>query len=167
VRRAPIRRKRATGRRVAATCSRQRCKSRPIPALGLCATHARHLADSLAARIVKARDRVCQRCGSPANPEWSHHITRARLSVRYDLDGNSVQHCKGCHVFLTHHPALHVEWVRDYLGEPSYELLLDRAYGPRDANGRRWSSDLDRIDYASTIAMLRDRARALGIEEAA
>jgi len=116
-------------------CRRQRCKTR-VEYDGLCPKHLTKELDFLYGRLIHTRDPFCMRCGSNDWPECSHHISRERHGTRWDPD-NACIHCKECHVYLTYHPNIHVEWIIDFIGQERYEALLDKAYGVRDDTGRR------------------------------
>ena len=154
-RRTPLARKTIRrGRPKRAYCTIRGCKRRPYIGGEWCISHAKSLADRLFSVYIKHRDEFCQRCGSTQNLDCSHHITRGRLATRYDPQ-NAVAHCRACHLLFTHTPALHTEWIVRRLGQYQWELLLDRAYGPRDENGVRHQPDANRPDYASVISLYR------------
>ena len=86
----------------------------------------------------------CERCFSPkfdiekdngkTFPAWkqlqcSHFIGRGKRSVRFDSD-NAIGICGGCHMYLTSHPLLHVEFFKQRLGEIEFDLLNARAHIP-------------------------------------
>lgn len=119
----------------AARCIRQRCKTRPEYE-GLCPKHLTKQLDFLFGRLIHMRDPFCMRCGGTNRLECSHHITRGQHGTRWDPD-NACLHCAACHVYLTDRPALHVEWIIEYVGQEKYDELLDKAYGLRDSTGRR------------------------------
>lgn len=135
------------------------CHRRPYVAGEMCITHAKREADRLFSLWIRARDGRCQRCGTTRDLDCSHHITRERLAVRYSPD-NACAHCRGCHVFLTHHGALHVEWIIGHIGAEAYDDLMDRAYGSRDENGVRHQTESNRPDYGAVIALYRAREAA-------
>jgi hypothetical protein len=70
--------------------------------------------------------------------QWSHHISRARLRTRW-IPQNATMHCAPCHALFTNHPTLHIEWIQDFIGDDTYDWLLDLAYGPRGDEGQRLS----------------------------
>lgn len=117
------------------TCRTRRCSGR-VELDGLCSKHLTAELDRLYSLFVRRREPFCTNCGSTEFLECSHHITRARWGSRWHPLG-ATTHCRGCHVRFTNHEALHVEFVRWYLGEDRYAELLDLAYGPADADGRR------------------------------
>ena len=85
--------------------------------------------DILFARYIKARDKVCQRCGCYSNSlQTAHFHGRAKKSVRWDED-NAVALCFGCHMYLTAHPLEHTEWFRNHLGE-RFDMLNSRMRTP-------------------------------------
>jgi len=139
------------------SCTVRGCTRRPHIGSEYCITHGKRLADSLFAAFIVRRDGHCQRCGSTEYLQCSHHITRGRLATRYDPE-NAVAHCRACHLLFHLQPALHSEWIVRRLGQFSYELLLDRACGPRDENGVRHQVDANRPDYANLIALYREDA---------
>ena len=157
-RRTPLARKSIRrGKPKRAYCTIRGCKRRPYIGGELCITHAKALADRVFSAYIRQRDGCCQRCGTTRDLQCSHHIRRSQLATRYDPK-NAVAHCSACHLLFTLHPALHSEWIVRRLGQFSYELLLDRAYGPRDGNGVRHQTDANRPDYASVIALYREDA---------
>jgi len=139
------------------SCTVRGCTRRPYIGGEYCITHGKRLADSLFAAFIVHRDGCCQKCGTTSYLQCSHHISRGRLATRYDPE-NAVAHCRGCHKTFTENPPLHLEWIIDRMGADEYELLLDRAYGPRDENGVRHQTDANRPDYASLIALYREDA---------
>ena len=82
----------------------------------------------------------CERCLTPkfdkikedgtVSPAYkqlqcSHFIGRSRRAVRWDAD-NAAGICAGCHMYLTAHPAEHVRWFMEYVGEQRVDYLMAR-----------------------------------------
>lgn len=141
-----------------ARCAVLRCSRTPT-VLGLCRQDAVAEADRLCRDIVMRRDRYrCTRCGTTERLQWSHHITRARYWVRWDLL-NSTVHCAGCHKLLTEHPLLHHETIVGLISSDALEELMDRCYGPVVEDGRRLSPGPFRgSDLEATVLRLRQMA---------
>ena len=83
--------------------------------------------DKLFSSYIRARDNVCQRCGSSGNLgslQCAHFFGRARRSTRWDEE-NACALCFGCHQYFGSHPLEFVEWFKARLGD-SFELLEGR-----------------------------------------
>lgn len=70
----------------------------------------------------------CERCGKHYEPptsalHCSHFIGRGKENTRFDLD-NASAHCYGCHQYLTSHPAEHVAWKIEQVGERAVNILM-------------------------------------------
>jgi len=111
-------------------CTRQRCGKAELSA-GLCRSHLIDACDAIARADALSRHPVCVRCGSTRTLQWSHHLSRRFMSIRW-APMNATVHCAACHKLLTEHPALHTEHILDLIGVENYDRLLDSAYGPRD-----------------------------------
>lgn len=120
-------------------CKRQRC-SRAVVVGGLCKMHVIEKLDSIV-RHRSYEDGPCTRCGrTPV--QWSHHLSRRFMHIRWD-PRNYTNHCAPCHVLLTHNPALHTEWIKDFIGEKTYDELMEAAYGKwREGTPQFKTSDL-------------------------
>ncbi len=77
----------------------------------------------------------CKRCwllGKPKaykgnkNLDCAHFHSRAKLSVRWDLD-NVAPLCRGCHGFLDGNPLEKVEFFLELLGQERFNALTERA----------------------------------------
>ena len=66
-------------------------------------------------------------------PSWkrlqcSHFHSRGKQSVRFDED-NAIGVCGACHLYLSAHPLIHVEFFKARLGD-KFDLLNARARTP-------------------------------------
>jgi len=88
--------------------------------------------DKLFAQYVKERDQTCQnpQCkGRSEVLDWSHFISRSRISVRWDKD-NCYALCRTCHFYFDGNALgklCYDELVRQRLGEDSYFALKEKA----------------------------------------
>lgn len=115
-------------------CKRQRC-SRAVVVGGLCKTHVIEKLDSIVRhRSYEAGE--CARCGRTNDLQWSHHLSRRFMHIRWD-ERNYTVHCRACHVYLTHNPAAHTEWIINAIGLPTYARLMEAAYGSPNGRGTR------------------------------
>lgn len=134
MKRSPIRRKRPTKRRTLSPRCEVRGCTRPARIAEFCRPHAIRACDVLARAQILGES--CTACGSASNLQWSHHITRGRLRIRWARE-NSTTHCRDCHARFTHAPALHHAWIIGHIGQPAFDELLDIAYGPIGEDGVR------------------------------
>lgn len=136
-------------------CVRLRCNNPiEVPELGLCKKHAKKMADTLFAVVVKQRDDyTCQVCGKTrenAVIECAHVVGRGELSIRFNLD-NAMALCKGCHYAYTMSEANWRAWLtRNRPG------LRERLH----AIGVQAQRDGLKPDYATLISQLRGMAGA-------
>ena len=80
--------------------------------------------DKICSKIVRARGK-CEHCGSRKNLQTAHIFSRSHLNTRWDLD-NLLCLCLKCHLYWAHkNPIEFAEWVKEYLGEEKYEVLLE------------------------------------------
>ena len=92
--------------------------------------------DRLFSQYIRARDKICQRCGRAGGRlEAAHMFSRAKQSVRYDPD-NCYALCGGpssvsCHRYFDLHTTEKMAWLKARLGEQRFELLHLRAVTPR------------------------------------
>ena len=147
-RKTPIRRKRPTPRRVAVTCTMQRCRRRPAPNIDLCITHGKREADRLFSIIVRRRDGRCQSCGTTADLQCAHLASRRYLATRWDLN-NAVALCRACHQRFTVNPVQWTVWLLDRLGDPAFAALHRKAVSGLAP------------DLAVQLAWLRDKERGM------
>jgi 5-methylcytosine-specific restriction endonuclease McrA len=81
-----------------------------------CATHA---ADKLTGDAVRARDRVCLRCGADGPLDWAHIVPRSRsAALRWSIGdapdapaNNAIALCRRCHEWQGAHPELAREFL--------------------------------------------------------
>ncbi len=93
--------------------------------------------DNLFSQYIRARDKVCQRCGGNHGLQCSHFWGRRRKSTRYD-DDNCCALCFGCHLYFHSNPQEYREFMIKRLGsEEKYDWLMKRAQTPQkpDING--------------------------------
>jgi hypothetical protein len=85
-------------------------------------------ADKEFSKMIRARDRCCQRCGSTTNLQCSHFWSRNHSSVRYDVE-NCITLCAGCHYFKweTEKQGAYRDFMLSKLGELGYAELRERA----------------------------------------
>lgn len=86
----------------------------------------RRQCDSLCSKIARLTYGACATCGRTDFLQWSHHISRRYLALRYD-PLNFTVHCRSCHLFFTRNPLRHEEWIVGYIGEEAYRELKRRA----------------------------------------
>lgn len=90
--------------------------------------------DDLTRDIVRERDKFkCRRCGREKKHGWklevAHFYSRAIKSTRWDLD-NVFLLCFCCHYGWAHRdPRAFSEWVKEQLGEETFEMLKIRSTG--------------------------------------
>ena len=82
--------------------------------------------DRLFAQVIKARDKVCQRCGSGRGLQTSHFHSRRKRSTRWDED-NVCLLCFGDHIYLDGNPIEHTEFMLKRLGQERSDNLNIRA----------------------------------------
>ena len=125
-RKTPLRRKRATPRRVKATCEKRGCKRPPISAtLLLCRHHAKQEADRLFSLAVRSRG-ACESCGTREDLQAAHICSRRYASVRHSLD-NAFCLCRAHHLLYTLRPLEWDEFVTSKIGAEAYADLKRRA----------------------------------------
>lgn len=90
------------------------------------ATGWRGKADRLASKIIRTRAGSCMRCGSHANLQASHIISRRYSATRTDLD-NIQCLCARCHMHFTHWPREFSHWITDTIGAEKYDELRAKA----------------------------------------
>lgn len=85
--------------------------------------------DALAREIVRERDKMkCRMCGKTTFLQCAHVYSRAKRSVRWDLD-NLFLLCAGCHMNIAHKdPIGFAEWVKSQLGDKKFNDLKMRAH---------------------------------------
>ena len=156
-RRTPLRRKRATARRIRSPrCEKRGCKRRADvvlvggttrpdgvfvqtledfekPVGALCKSHAKTEADRIFSLLVRSVGK-CERCGKTEGLQCSHFISRRYLGTRW-VRLNAECLCLGCHKFLTERPLEARDRARTLLGEVVYGELEEQArrfVGPTD-----------------------------------
>lgn len=83
-------------------------------------------ADTLFSLYIRARDGMCQRCGSSDRLQCAHGFSRRYLGTRWDEE-NAWALCAGCHVYWTHRPLEWDETMLLWLGVDRYAALRKRA----------------------------------------
>ncbi len=89
--------------------------------------------DRLFSRIIKERDKYCQRCGGTGGLQTAHFHSRSNHKVRWDED-NCCLLCFGCHSYLDGHPLEKTEFFKQRLGEIKFDLLTARANSSQKAD---------------------------------
>jgi hypothetical protein len=69
-------------------------------------------ADVLFSRLVRDRDHMCVRCGSPNNLQCAHIWSRRYRALRWRFE-NAITLCQGCHLYFTLRPAEWAEWCEE------------------------------------------------------
>jgi hypothetical protein len=128
-------------------CSKQRC-GKPALHDNLCKKHITEACDQMARALKRQEVTACSRCGSENALQWSHHLSRRFMGIRWHKL-NSTMHCAPCHTVLTHNPFMHVEWIQQHVGMETYSMLYSWAYGPGaihfgTADLERWYEQLKR-----------------------
>lgn len=94
-------------------------------------TQLRNRCDSVCSKIVRLRDGRCQQCGGTTALQWSHHVSRRYLYTRYWME-NACAHCARCHLFFTHRPVQHEEFISAHIGESTLRIIKGCAlYGDK------------------------------------
>lgn len=89
----------------------------------------RDKADRLFSLYIRARDRVCQKCGASKEQgqlQCAHIFGRRYFGTRWDPD-NAVCLCAGCHKSFTHDPIRWEDWCIERMGEAKYLEVRARA----------------------------------------
>lgn len=96
--------------------------------------------------------------GYPANPglHCSHFIGRANYAVRFD-PMNANAHCYGCHAKFEGNPHVFQEWKRIYLGDTSYEILIEKSINLMLGKQARKEKQLIAEHYKSEFEMMVSR----------
>lgn len=80
----------------------------------------------------RAMQRVggCERCLTKKKGykelQNSHFYGRGKHSTRWD-ETNCAGLCGACHIYVSSHPVIHMEWFKNRLGETEFDLLTYRA----------------------------------------
>jgi len=88
--------------------------------------------DKIWSLIVRHRaNGVCQKCGTRKSDLEAHHIfSRANKGTRWDTH-NGIALCFYCHhVFFHRHPAESTLWVKEWLGEATFNYLFEQSKKP-------------------------------------
>lgn len=127
-RKTPLKRKRATPRRLPGLHCVGRTKAGtacplPIRFEKWCHRHAIKEADRLfSIWIRRVRDRKCEVCGTDADLQDAHRIGRSYMAIRWE-PLNHTALCKGDHKKYTHLPLEWEDWCRDRIGTEVYDEL--------------------------------------------
>lgn len=103
--------------------------------------------DRLFSIYIRARDKVCQKCGRVENLQCAHLVSRGYMNTRWD-DRNAIALCMGCHKFFTHRPIEWDEFIVERIGAEAYQQIRKHA--------RR--TDL-RVDYDIVLPELEGKVR--------
>lgn len=93
---------------------------------GMYGKGAKGRATKLHAQLVRSRGR-CEGCGSTANLQCCHILSRSFNSTRTDED-NAICGCASCHARWTQNPLLFGDFVRAHLGIDHLERIQAKAY---------------------------------------
>lgn len=137
MKRSPMPRKRKTPRRtLSPRCTVRGCKQ--IARIDtFCRKHAILWCDAACRALVFQTEDRCAACGSREALQWSHHIKRGVMPIRWDYPANSCLHCSKCHLRFTRSHVLHTDWIRRYVGEAAYARLVAADLGPLLPDGSR------------------------------
>ncbi len=103
-------------------------------------------ADRLFSQYIRLRDRECLRChsrvqfnskGLPVSHQASHFQGRGKENTRFDPN-NVCTLDMGCHMYFTAHPAEHVAWQVERLGQNTVDKLIlsSNLYCKKDRSGQ-------------------------------
>jgi hypothetical protein len=84
-------------------------------------------ADQLFAQVIKARDRVCRRCGRGDVLQCSHVIPRRFLRVRWEPD-NAWALCPECHYLVDTNDPEKRELIWETIGPERHRELYEQAH---------------------------------------
>jgi len=77
-------------------------------------------------RLTKLKGNKCVCCGTTQNMTCGHLITRAKYSVRWDLQ-NCWPQCASCNLRHEYDPHLMTSWFIDWCGLDAYKALVKRS----------------------------------------
>lgn len=88
--------------------------------------------------VREAHDYNCENCGknnrhNPQACHLSHFYGRRGRSTRWYKD-NATCLCAGCHNYFGEHPYEHTEFIKQKLGESTFDALTIRANTPMKVN---------------------------------
>ena len=95
-------------------------------------------ADRWFSKWIRNRDGACRECGTVANLQCAHIISRSYKSIRTSAS-NAVTLCREHHVYFTHRPLEWEEWVVAEFGRDYYESLRKQALDHDLAKKVDWS----------------------------
>lgn len=105
--------------------------------------------DTQWSQLIRNRDKVCLKCKGRNNLHAAHIYSRAKHSVRWDLQ-NGVTLCYKCHYHWAHqYPIEFTEWIKERFSESEYEELRARA---------RTTIQLNDITFLQIESYLNDEA---------
>lgn len=102
-------------------------------------------ATKLHAELIRSRGR-CEGCGSTANLQCCHILTRGFAATRTDED-NALCGCASCHAKWGANPLLFGDFVRAYLGEEHLKRIQEKAYAGVKANDAFWRAEVERLEW--------------------
>ena len=82
----------------------------------------RNKADKQWAQAVRARDKVCQICGSDKNLNSHHVLPRTLLDTRWDVR-NGITLCVGCHKFGPRSAHKNGFWFANWLMQHRFDTF--------------------------------------------
>jgi hypothetical protein len=127
-RKTPLKRKRATPRKVKLplfTCSKQRCTN-PARFFSWCALHARKEADRLFSLYIRKRDQMCRVCELEPATQCGHLISRRYMALRWNPE-NAIGIDVFCHKKFTEDPLGWDAWCSAHVGPDVWEAMKFRA----------------------------------------
>ena len=95
----------------------------------------------------------CEKCGKHYEPptsslHCSHFIGRGKENTRFDLD-NACALCFHCHQYFTSHPAEHLDWQTERLGQQKVDELKMKShlYCKKDRGSELiyWQNELSKL----------------------
>lgn len=89
----------------------------------------RNKADRLWSLMIRQRDGRCRRCGKEPPAvilQAAHVISRRYKAIRWD-PRNGLALCVGCHHWNHHNPVEFDWWVKEEIGEETYDALRTEA----------------------------------------
>lgn len=108
----------------------------------------RNKCDRLFSLLVRARDKVCCKCGTSQHLQCAHIFSRGYMNTRWDFR-NAIALCSGCHKWFTHHPIEWEDFIIARVGEEEFYAV--RALACR--------TDI-KVDYDAVLKDLEERMAA-------
>lgn len=106
-------------------------------------------ADALFSKIIRLPG-VCLRCGSTANLQCAHIISRRYSATRCDTR-NAWCLCAGCHRRLTDWPREHSQFITQTIGSEVYDELKLKAETVTKVD---WAAEYERLKAVASSHLL-------------